>query len=304
MLSHGPVKFAIENFLMVGHSTMLGGAVGHFKTWLALSMVRALTTGKNFLGLDRYRVREITSVVYLVQEVDSSMMAARAAKLGIPDDPRFVFRTLSAGAPHPLDHPHILNAVRALKPVVFYDPLARMTRAEDFNSAAQNQEFVRNTNALIHLGAKAVVPEHHSNKAWASNEEMTVENVLADTRDFGAMCRVAYGIRLQDEDTGEVLVKCVKRGDFDSGPSLYLRAGTLGDSCFDSLSDFAVLTESSHAEDERTQLEELAQAIEADPQATYRDLAGQTGIPIGSIRRLAARAGFRKQGKKWTRKRP
>jgi hypothetical protein len=303
MLSHGPVKLVIENFLLEGHATFLGGAVGHYKTWLALSMVKALTTGRNFLGLDRYRVREVVPVLYLVPEINSQMMGARAAKLGIPDDERVcLFRTLSMGAPLPLDHPDIVNAVRAMHPVVFFDPVVRMTRAEDFNSAAQNQEFVRNTNALLHLDARAVVAEHHSNKAWASNEEMTVENVLADTRDFGAMCRVAYGIRLQDGTTGDLLVKCVKPGDFDSGPPLYLRAGPLASSYFDSHGDFAILTESTRAEADRAKLESLVRAIEADPGATYKELSEQTGISTGLIERMAAKAGYQKKGKKWARK--
>jgi hypothetical protein len=298
MQAHGPIAYAIDNFLLHGHPTFLGGAVGHFKTWLGLSMVKALSTGRNFLGLDRYPVKEIAPVLYLVPEINSSMMAARAAKMGIPDDERVLFRSLTKGAPLPLDHPNILNAVEALHPVVFFDPVVRMSGAEDFNSAAQNQAFVRNTNALIHLGARAVVAEHHSNKAWAEDDEMTLENVLGDTRDFGAMCRVAYGIRLQDADVGEVLVKCVKPGDFDSGPPLHLRAKPY----FDTIGDFGVLTESDRAESERGQLEALASAIEADPEATYRELSEETGISIGRISRLASKGGYRKHGKKWTKK--
>jgi len=242
-------------------------------------MVKALTTGKNFLGLHRYCVREVVPVLYLVPEINSSMMYERAAKLGIPDDERIcLFRTLSMGAPLPLDHSDIINAVKTLRPVVFYDPVVRMAGAEDFNSAAKLQPFVRNTNALLYLGARAVVAEHRSNKAWASNEEMTLENVLADSREFGAMCRVVYGMRLQDEATGDVLVKCVKPGDFNSGTPLYLRAGPLCSSYFDSRGDFAVLTQSSRAESEREQLDRLVQAIRSDPKVSIRKLAKITDI--------------------------
>jgi hypothetical protein len=116
MLAHGVVKFAIDNFLIEGHVTMLGAPTGHGKTWLGLSMVRALSTGRNFLGLGRFRVNEVMPTLYLVPEINSQMISARAAKMGIPDDERFLFRTLTKGASLPLDHPHIVNAVRELRP--------------------------------------------------------------------------------------------------------------------------------------------------------------------------------------------
>jgi hypothetical protein len=295
MLAHGPVKFAIDNFLIEGHVTMLGAPTGHGKTWLGLSIVKALSTGRNFLGLDRFRVDEIMPTLYLVPEINSQMIGARAAKMGIPDDPRFLFRTLTKGAPLPLDHPHIVNAVRELRPAVFYDPLIRFSDAEDEKSAAQNQALVKQTDALLHAGARFVVAEHHSTKAAAQNSQMTLENTFAGTWNYGGMARVAYGLRMVNDRTKEIKVQCLKPGDFRPFEPFHIQ----GEPYIDTTGDFGVLTEPSWVDLERERIDLLVAAIEADPGVSYRELARSTSIAQGAIGQLAGKAGWFKEGSRW-----
>jgi hypothetical protein len=294
MVAHGPVRFAIENFLMEGGVTMLGAPTGHGKTWVALSMVKALATGKNFLGLSRFAVQEIVPVLYLVPELSSEQVAARAAKLGIPNNERVLFRTLNKGD-LPLDHPFVVNPVRELRPVVFCDPLMRFTHADDERSAAQNQGLVKQTSALLRLGARAIFIQHHSTKASAQKSEMTLENTFAGTWDYGGMARVAYGLRMVDKASKEIKIACLKPGDFPAFEPFHIR----GKPYLDLTGEFGVLTEPSWVDVERERTDLLLAAIEANREASYRDLTRSTRIAVGLIAKLAEKAGWFKEGSRW-----
>jgi hypothetical protein len=67
----------------------------------------------------------------------------------------------------------------------------------------------------------------------------------------------------------------------------------------DETGDFRTLTEPAKP---RNKIESLAKAIEANRQATYRELVEATGIPQKSIAKVAAKSGYQKEGEEWKRK--
>jgi hypothetical protein len=160
-------------------------------------------------------------VLYLIPESSGRAFKGRLQKFEIPDDENwFLCRTLSEGMTLFLDDPVIHEVVTKLKPVVIIDTAIRFSRAQDENSASQNQKLVNEINALRQLGAPAVVAFHHSTKTSAK-EAMSLENSLRGSGDFAATCDAVYAIRrdelLYDNGAGpiEIEVVCVKPRDFD-----------------------------------------------------------------------------------------
>ena len=153
-LDEGEVPMLIENILPSEGISFLGSLSGVGKTWIALSKVKALRTGKPLFG--RFRVPEIVPCAYFVPEMGSRAVRHRIEMLRIPSSEEFLIRTLKEGIMH-LDSPHLRDMIQALMPVVFLDTAIRFMRGKDENSASENS--VGLADALFHLlrlGARAV----------------------------------------------------------------------------------------------------------------------------------------------------
>jgi hypothetical protein len=123
---------------------------------------------------------------------------------------------------------------------------------------------------------------------------MTLENMLRGTGDMGAMCDTAYGLQCLNAETVELKVQCIKPRDFEPVPPFHIQ----GRPYIDELGDFAMLTEPS-VPGEQSDIRKLDKAIRTNPTASYRDLGRATGIAIGRISGLAAKAGWRKVEGQW-----
>jgi AAA domain len=78
VLNAPPITFAIDGFLQNDAITMIGGLPGHGKTWVMLSMVKALLEGAPLFGYDGFKVTEKASkVVYLCPESSLTPFAHR-----------------------------------------------------------------------------------------------------------------------------------------------------------------------------------------------------------------------------------
>ena len=108
-LQAGNVQMLIKNFLPEG-TTFIGALPGEGKTLLALSIAKALTTGKNLLGHPDFGVPKRVPVLYLIPEVGAQAFRMRCEKFHIPDDPNlFLCRTISEGPTLLLDDPMVLE---------------------------------------------------------------------------------------------------------------------------------------------------------------------------------------------------
>jgi hypothetical protein len=136
-LEDGDVRMIIDGFMPEG-TIFFGGLSGHGKTWIVLSIVRALTTGEPFVKT--FAVNEQIPVLYLIPESSGRAFKARLKKFGIPSDSkRFLCRTLSEGPTLLLNDPYILQCVREIKPIVVLDTAIRFSTAQDENAAMQNK---------------------------------------------------------------------------------------------------------------------------------------------------------------------
>ena len=285
-MEEGEIRFLIDRILPEG-VTFIGALPGAGKTWFALSIAKALTTGKPFLGV--YSVPEPINVIYLIPEAGERAFRKRLEQMRINE--RLLCRTMKDGIMK-LSDPFLLEAVRELKPVVVLDSAIRFNEADNENDAAQNAGGLANDIfELLRNGAQGVVGLHHSSKS-SKDQEMTLENMLRGTGDLGAMCDTAYGLQCVNTETVELKVQCIKPRDFEPVKPFHIH----GRPFIDEKGDFAVLALEPGGESEIARLDK---AIRAKPTATYRDLNKATGITIGRIHDLAAKAGWRKEGKLW-----
>src|SRR5262249_22309813 len=134
-LSSGEPEAIIEGYYEEGFS-FLGAKAGVAKTWLAISEGQALRTGKPLLGV--FPVPRQRNVVYLIPEMTERRFRTRCEKLGVDiEDPGFVVRTMSDGAPLPLNDPLLRECVEELRPVIYLDTAIRFNSGREENSAGE-----------------------------------------------------------------------------------------------------------------------------------------------------------------------
>jgi hypothetical protein len=160
----GSVKMYVENFLPEG-ITLICGLPKEGKSYLALSIAKALTSGSALFGKVGYEVPEPVPVLYLAAESGDGALKLRCEKMKITKDKRmFLARTLSQGLMPTLDSPLIEEAIKALRPVVILETLIRFNKGSDEDSSTETRKLAEALFRLIAWGAKAVICIHHSRK--------------------------------------------------------------------------------------------------------------------------------------------
>lgn len=212
----------VQGFMPKGVG-FLGSLSGVGKTWVALSIAKALTSGKPLW--DVFPVKQKTAVLYLVPEASDSSFKRRLAAMQMTKDKElFRFRTITQGSTRPLSDPLTVAMVQELRKggrdvLVIVDTAVRFFNGGDENAAKENN-LVQDSDMLRSIGAD-VLFLHHSPKATKDAAELTLENVLRGSGDFGAMSDFVYGFRrdenlfAQGEGPEEVEVVCVKPRDFE-----------------------------------------------------------------------------------------
>jgi hypothetical protein len=306
-LDEGPVPMLIENILIAEGATMLVSLSGVGKTWFGLLMAKALTTGKPFLG--RFKVPTIVPVVYLVPEMGSRAIRKRAEAMGLPDSENFLVRTLKEGI-MPLKSPYLQAMIREMKPVIFLDTAIRFIGNADENSSTESSGgLVAMTFELVRLGARAVVLLHHAPKTFAKLRDMNLENAVRGTGDFGAMCEVVWGIRqakrwngrYEDKEYAKesmaltrLEVECLKGRDI---PDVADPFTIQGRPYLDETGEFAFLKRGDMEMDPTKvnadeRLQNLVDAIAADPTTSIRTLTKLTGWNHDRVKANAADQGY------------
>jgi hypothetical protein len=135
------------------------------KSFLALSVAKALTTGQALFGRVGYEVPEPVSVLYLAAESGDGALKLRCEKMKITKDKKmFVARTLSQGLMPELNSTLIEEVIKDIRPVVILETLIRFNDGTDEDSSTQNRKLAEALFRLIAWGAKAVIGIHHSRK--------------------------------------------------------------------------------------------------------------------------------------------
>jgi hypothetical protein len=217
-LQQGKFEFLIDRFLPRG-ITFFGGLPGTGKTWLALSVAKALVSGDSFL--QAFSVLQPVPVLYLIPEAGDCTLRSRLDAMRLNNSGLFLCRTNTSGPTLALDSPELLAAVRAVKPLVIMDTAIRFSNAENENDAAQNRKLANQMFGLLSAGAQGILAIHHSTKGSGKDGDITLENSLRGTGDFGAMADSVYSLRCEDPQKLLVAVHCVKARDFELRPPFH-----------------------------------------------------------------------------------
>jgi hypothetical protein len=228
------IVFAIFGFLQCDALTFIGGLSGHAKTWLLLSIVKALLTGEKLWGLFNVRKRA-KKTIYLIPEVGLASFMSRIRRMGLLpyiENKQLLVRTLTKGPAPDLKDPRILAAVKGAHVVL--DTAARFADGEE-NSASDNARgLAADIFALITAGAETVMCAHHSPKNFLKETVMSLEGVLRGTGDIGAIATTVWAVKQLDEPENIVHLECVKARDFTHCEPFQLR----GRPCIDETGDF------------------------------------------------------------------
>jgi AAA domain len=303
-LETGGVRMLVEGFLPEGIS-MCGALPGVGKTWFALSLAKALTTGQKFLG--RFEVKEPIPVLYLIPESSGGAFRARAEKFKIPNDPKlFLCRTVSQGGTLLMNDPAVIEIVKQLRPVVVLDTAVRFNRGSDENSSNSNKIFVDDSLNLIAAGARGVFGLHHATKA-SRNEGLTQENSLRGSGDLAAMCDSVYGLKrnetLYNDGSGplQLQVICLKPREFDP-PEPFTIAATTKDadgktiSFIDTTGDFSLLDVAELMDDLNGRFVSL---VKEDSTLSHNEVAEVLGIKRRRVQTIATRTHYKKVKGRW-----
>jgi hypothetical protein len=309
---NGTIKMFIENFLPEG-TTIICGLPKEGKSWVALSIAKALTSGNPLFGQLKFSVPEITPVLYLAAESGDSALKLRCEKMGITKDKNlFLARTLSQGPMFGLDDNNIQNAVRAMRPIVILETLIRFNDGKDEDNATENRKLAESIFRLISWGARAVIGIHHSRKDL-NKANPTKESAVRGSGDGLAMVDAIWLVmqdeRMYQRGKGPNEIDIVGWGrDFNPLPmrlalTKKTAKGQVGfapgiASIIDSKGDLEWVDKGivfDQGSDQR-----IEQLIAEDLSISKRKLAEKTGLTDWEIRTALKRLGYRraKGGKK------
>jgi hypothetical protein len=301
-MEQGPITMVIDGVLQEG-TCFLGATAGHGKTLVALAIAKAITLGEPLFGIPGYTVNKPRNVIYLIPESGDKAFRTRGEAFRLPQDDRFIARTISSGGRLALSDPLILEAVRQQHPVVIIDTASRFIHGSDENSAAENRLLVDDVIALRAGGAVAVIILHHAKKSTTEKREaMTLENMLRGTSDFGAMCDQAYGLRLDvnlyNHGAGPMELELVNLKDRERLGGLtsvrlaatYKKPGAIFPTSFiDETGNFHPV---DFRETKDRTREALIQLVESEPMMSVDELREATGLKVHTIRETLKRLGW------------
>ena len=312
---NGTVKMYIENFLPEG-VTLICGLPKEGKSFLGMSVAKALTSGTPLFGRREYDVPEPIPVLYLAAESGDNALKLRCAKFGITEDKTmFLARTLSDGPMLSLEDPSLEQAVKTLRPVIILETLIRFNEGNDEDSSTQNAKLANDLFRLIGWGARAVIGIHHSRKDL-NKQNPTKESAVRGSGDGLAMVDCVWLV-MQDEQLYQggkganevdvigwgrdfspspIRLALTKKVDIEPGKLWFGTPGIV--SCIDQDGDFGWVDKAAASRKKRVERQDLAdlveQAVIANPIITRRELAEQTGRTEWEIRNVLKHMGYQR----------
>jgi hypothetical protein len=273
-------EWLVEGILPRASVSLLAGEPGSYKTWLALALLRGVTSGGEFLG----RKCAQASVLYLDRENPLAVMRERLAVLGIDSlaaPPAGAGVSAAAGsriwggwlgdAPPGIGDVRLLEVARERRPLIVFDSLIRFHAAADENSATAMAAVMADLRALANAGA-TVVALHHKPKSEGSH--------YRGSSDIAGGVDTAWAVS-RDRNAGLLRLECFK-SRYAEEFSLTLRPE------LPSTGDF-VVTDSPQIATEQTDIEKLAEAIRCTPGQSKQSIIDASGVAQGRARMLLDR---------------
>jgi len=231
-----PLSFAAEGFLQHDAVTGIAALAGHSKTFMGLSVAKALLFGPGMLW-DLFRVpKRAERVVYLIPESTITPFKHRLKLMGLYEEirtGRLLVRTLSKGPTPKLDDPALLRAAR--EAYVIADTAIRFIIGDESSASEMAQGLSIELLTLSNI-ARAVLALFHSPKGFGKESAMTLENMIRGSGELGAVLATAWGVKQIDAASNIVHVQNLKPRDFEPCGPFQL----IGRPHIDQTGDFAI----------------------------------------------------------------
>jgi len=222
-LAAEPPQMLIKDFLQTDGVTCVGGPAGKGKTYIILSVINSLLTGQKLFG-EFDVIAKAKRVIYLTPEVSMGAFKFRAEKFHFGPfikSKQLIVRTLSAYPLIQLTDPALLLSARGAD--IFLDPAVRFMEGDESSNSDSDKGFAKVIFSLLQMGARSVTFTHHSPKAFAQQNYMSLENVLRGAGDIGAMLVTAWGVQQIDGEKNVVHMEHIKARDFGPVPPFQIQ---------------------------------------------------------------------------------
>jgi hypothetical protein len=152
-------RWLVDGLIPRGSLVLLTAPPAGYKTWLALALAGAVSTGADFLG----RTTVKTPVLYLDRENRLSVIRNRLDMLNVDDGgPLTIWGRWLKDKPPLIGDPRLIEFARRGRPLIIFDSLVRFHSAQE-NNATQMAEVSESFMQLTDAGATVAV-SHHQGK--------------------------------------------------------------------------------------------------------------------------------------------
>jgi predicted ATP-dependent serine protease len=120
-------EWVVEGIIPRGSVTLIAGEPGSYKSWLALGLLRAVSTGGRFLERECRRI----GVLYLDRENPLAVVRERLAILGVESLANAkIWGGWLTDAPPAIGDARLLQVARERRPLLLFDSLIRFHGAD------------------------------------------------------------------------------------------------------------------------------------------------------------------------------
>jgi predicted ATP-dependent serine protease len=191
------MEYLVDGFIPKSSVTVIAGAPGSLKSFLALDISRCLAAGTCFAG----RASSQCKVLYIDRENPASVIRQRTHTLAIGNHAELHYWGLWCDeTPPPLGEPRVIDFARSeTNTCIVYDSLIRFHHADE-NDATEMGKIMGELRQLAAAGATVIVLLHKSDKS---------ENNYRGSSEILAGCDVMWSIEKQP-DNKTIELKAVK----------------------------------------------------------------------------------------------
>jgi hypothetical protein len=207
-LNPRPPKDIIHQLVSDKSLTIIVAASYNCKTWAAMQIGKAISTGKEVWGF--VNENKPMPFLYHVPEMDEARIRQRMVTLGIEDSEMFLVRAMEVGL-WALDDPQMLASSRGA--VVCLDTMGYFNETDDTSNYAQAIKFGNAVFRLLTEGkARAVIGLYHPPKSSENATVLTLQNMVLGSAGYGGILRSCLALRNTNEDLNDPNVRIYVQG--------------------------------------------------------------------------------------------
>lgn|GEM_PF-3384215 len=198
-LPNTPARFLLDGLIPEKAFTAICAPSYNCKTWLALMMALAISTGHGLWGFGG--PTQPVPVAYHVPEMNAALIRRYMTILGFEDSEMFLVRPMELGL-WALNDPRLLRSAEGR--MNFFDTAGYFNPADDSSSYQQSLKFAALLNNLLQNGAVAVAGLFHPPKsASQENQSWTLENSILGSAGYGGMLRSCLRMKNLNPDLND-----------------------------------------------------------------------------------------------------